>query len=292
MVVRLGQTSEVQVVNSQRYRVKQGQALGCRYVSSQSVTLRGWARVRYDNGEDDLLFIPDQALSNDRAVTLLRSSDVARMDGWITDALVELPLDQDIKRGQVYVKLFMDPFGAVLCSDYCSSSFGQVTLGTYIQPGPGGGAGYLHVEVVKAASAPDATTTFNLPLSNMVRKVSSFSWLYECSNDVASRELDVYLNDFLGVPPVGMGGRDRDAWHPAQLVLTADQDGCMFGDADRSGKNDNAVIAIDAEATPFPLWVPSDAYSAYKLQFLVNNEEVLDNDAIYLLIEDWVYLGD
>ncbi|HIA02038.1 MAG TPA: hypothetical protein EYN66_09025, partial [Myxococcales bacterium] len=158
MVVRLGQSTDVQVVNSQRYRIKQGQALSLAFVSSQLSTIRAWARVRYDNGEDAILFIPDQALVNDRTITLATPSDVARMDGWVVDALVELPLDLDVKRGEVYVKLFMDPVGPVLCSDYVYSKFGQVALGTYIQAGPGGGGGNLEVLTLKAEGVPVAST--------------------------------------------------------------------------------------------------------------------------------------
>jgi len=170
MVVRLGVSSDVEIVNSQRYRIRQGMALQLQYVSDQTVTVRAWARIRYDNGEDDTLFIADATLSNDRELALTPPSDVARLDGWVTDALVELPLDLTIKRGEVYIRLFMDPFGPLLCKDYCYSNFGQVALGTYIQDGPGGGGGHLRVFEVKALGAPAASTTLTLRRGNTVRK--------------------------------------------------------------------------------------------------------------------------
>jgi len=289
MVVRLGHT-ETQVVNSQRYRILQGQALHLRYATDNStVAVRAWARVRYDNGEDDVLFIADQTLTGDPpTVRVLRPSDVARMDGWVTDALVEM-LTADIKRGQVYVKLFMDPFGPVLCSDYCYSDFGQVALGTYIQSGPGGGIGYLRVATLKAEALP-ASFTVTLAVSNIIRLVHSLVWYYHCDSGVASRVLQCRLRQPLGAVPTGYDATDATlTWEAADLTLTADQDGSVFADQERTGINDNGTIAIDNQAsapTPFPLLVSEDNVTS--LRFNVASEESGDLDVVYALYEDWV----
>jgi len=291
MVARLGQTSDVQVVNT-RYRILQGQALILQYVSSVSPTLRAWARVRYDNGEDDVLFIPDAVAVTDPIIITNLASDVARMDGWVTDALVQV-LQPHIQRGSVYVRLFLDPFGPVLCSDYCHSTFGQVALGTYIQPGPGGGMGDLKVVTVKAVGAPAATTTYRLNADQIIRKISQIVHYYECSVDVASRILDVKLTDPLGIAPAGMSGATNQIWSSLSLTLTASQDGVIFADEFRSGDNDNGTITIEDGATnpsPFPLWSNEDMDPSYALVFTVTAGEVLDEDAIYSLVEEWVVL--
>jgi len=284
--MRLGQT-DVDVVNSQRYRVKQGQALLLLYTSNAVAQVRAWARVRYDNGEDDILFIPDQAMGSDRVVTISRPSDVARYDGWVTDALIELPIATDaVKRGQAYVRLSLDPFGPLLCCDYCYSNLGQVALGTYIQDGPGGGAGNLQVVTIKILTQSVATTTHTLAASNTVRKILSFAWYYSCDSGVASRLLDVDLRNPLGD---GLASLIADVWRATRLTLTASQQGTIFLDSKRSGTNDNGTLVIDdgaANPSPFPLWIEEN--DPENLRFVLTDLESGDLDEIYLLQEEWV----
>lgn len=289
-VVRLG-ASNVQVVNSQRYRVLQGQALGLQYATDNStVTVRAWARVRYDNGEDGILFIPDQALTGDPpTVRLARSSDVTRMDGWVTDALVEV-LDEDVKRGQVYVRLFMDPFGPLLCKDYVYSDFGQVALGTYIESGPGGGSGNLRIVTLAAEGVP-ATFTVSLAVSNIIRCVRSFALYYEASVDVATRVCDSQLYGPLGALPTGFTSGADIVWEATVLTLTSDQAGCEFADEQRAGINDNGTITVDDQSTdptPFPLWIAEGDQSV--LRFGAQTPHANDRWTVYALYEDWVVL--
>jgi len=288
MVVRLGQTSDVGIVNSQRYRIRQGMALQLQNVSSEQVTVRAWARVRYDNGEDDTLFIADESLPNDRSIALTRPSDVARLDGWVTDALVELPLDATIKRGQVYIRLFMDPFGPLLCKDYVYSNFGQVALGTYIQDGPGGGAGNLEIVTLKAESVPAASTSHTFAVSNEIRRILGFAWYYASSADVASRALNVDLRTPLGAVPTGFVQSDQ-TWNAETLTLTASQDGASFADEKRSSINDNDSLSIQSSAanpSPFPIWATEG--DTYTIVFQVASLHANDLDVIYLLRESWV----
>jgi len=288
--MRLGQTSDVEIVNSQRYRVKQGQALWLESLSFDAALVRAWARVRYDNGEDDILFIPDQTLNSEGTRALAIPSDVARHDGWVTDALVELPIAaDDIKRGQVYVRLYLDPFGPLLCKDYCYSDFGQVPLGTFIQSGPGGGDGNLRWVAVKADGVP-ATFSYNLRTSNTIRLVRQFIWYYAASNTVASRLLQAQLRRAgAGLPTGYSTGSEGIVWEATDLTLTSDQDGSVFADSHRSGINDAGVLAIDnaaAEPPPFPLLVTEDDLLFFR--FLVTNEEADDFDLVWGLFEDWV----
>lgn len=290
MVVRLGQTSDVAVVNSQRYRLKQGQTLSLSAVSNAIVTIRAWARVRYDNGEDAILFIPDQTISNDRTIVIATPSDVARMDGWVVDALVELPIDLDVKRGQVYIKLFMDPFGPVLCSDYVYSKFGQVALGTYIQAGPGGGAGNLEILTIKDDSVPVVTTSYIwAQFINEIVKVYGFAWYYTAAADVASRVLQASLINPLGDLPTGFLGAISTVWNSGLLTLTSAQDGVVFADHGRSGVTDNGIVAPDdgaANPSPFPFLVTEG--DNYQSNFTTGSLNANDLDSIYALQESWV----
>jgi len=285
-VVRLG-LSNVEVVNSQRYRIRQGMTLQLSAVSSELATVRAWARIRYDNGEDDTLFIPDQTLSNDRSVALSRPSDVARFDGWVTDALVELPLAADsVKRGQVYVRLFMDPSGPQLCKDYVYSNFGQVALGTYIQDGPGGGAGNLEVVTAKADGAPAASTSVSLAVSNEIRRIDAYIWYYHCSADVASRVIEgPSVENPWGALPTGFGAGVY-TWRPANITLTANQDGIQWADEKNGGNNDAGAMTVATIATPFPMWVTEG--NPVTIEFLTNTGQPADRDVIYLVRESWV----
>jgi len=295
MVVRLGSTSTVEVVNSQRYRIKQGQSLQLQHISSENaVPIVGWARVRYDNGMDTLLTIPEFTTSTDPiAVALASPSDVATMDGWVTDAVVSLPLDSTVKRGQIYVKLFFDPLGPVLCTGYVFATIGALALGSYSDPGPGGGSGNLTVVTVKANGAPVAATDHTLAGVGQIRRVYGWIWYYVASADVATRTLQPIIRDSLGALPTGMSsGGNSNQWVPASLVLTASQQGSIFANEHRTGSSDAGTLSIANTTTapnPFSILVHADDPGL--LRFSTTNGNANDFDAIYLLREEWVVPG-
>jgi len=285
------------IIVSQRFRILQGQQLHLVYMSNYSpgARVRAWARVVYDNGVDSILYVPDQTLTGDRIEAVLTPSEVAVADGWVTDAVVEM-LSANIRRGQVYVQLVLAQetriFGTILCSDYCFSGFGEVALGTYIQPGPGGGGGHLHWLAIKAIGAPAATTTYSLSVSNTIRLLREFIWYYHCSADVATRTLRVHLKQPGGGLPTGYGSGDvENVWVSTvgSVSLTADQDGSVFADPQRSGNNDNGALTIQSTATlptPFPILVSEEGGET--LEANVVSSEVLDVDVIWGLFEDWL----
>jgi len=298
MVVRLGGT-DVQVVNSQRYRVLQGQALSLLSVTLAGVTLRGWCRIRYDSGEDGILFTPDQDLTADGTVQVGSSSDVARMDGWVTDALAEIidpiPVETSgggpTKRGQTYIKLTMEPFGPVLCSDYCYSDFGQVALGTYVPPGPAGGSGYLQMVTLADDIAP-VTVTYELNGISTLRKIMAFCWMYNASSDVATRNVAVTVLGFLGDAPTGFTA-GRNVWAATVLQPVADEDAMVFADEIRAGWNDNGTEAVANTASapsPFPFWVSDDM--DMDLVFTVGSANANDRHSIYVLQEEWAIMSN
>jgi len=269
-------------------RILQGQSLHLHTVSNAVVTLRAWVRVVYDDGTGQLLTVPETPRSASRLSEDLASTDVIVQNGWVVNAEVEMST-ADIKRGQTYVRLTVEPFGAALLSDYCFSEFGHVSLGTFVQTGPGGGSGHLQVVTVKANGPPAAETTRLLALSNTIRKVYSFVWYYIASADVDSRILTVRLRDVLGALPTGLGV--INVWFPPTLTLTASELGAIFGDPKRTGSNDNLTVVIDDAASapsPFPLLIEEGDPGF--LIFLITDSNVNDFDTIYLLQEEWVVL--
>jgi len=293
VVARLGIQTPPAELQTQRYRILQGQQLHLQYASDNAASVRAWARIIYDNGVDSILYVPDQTLAADRVPAVLTASEVATQDGWITTAVVEM-LSDGVKRGQTYVKLLLAPesriFGTVLCADYCYSTFGEVVLGTYIQPGPGGGGGNLQVVTVVADVTP-VTVTHTLAASNTIRKIYNLTWYYECSSDIATRDLLAFYRNTLGALPTGFSAAGKsDVWTSGSsgLLLTQDQEGTVFADPKRYGTNDNSSIAINSDPSPFPLLITEDDLAV--LVFFPSLAETDDRQSIYLLREEWVVL--
>lgn len=292
MVIRLGAGSERPNLAGAGYRrILQGQMLHLHTISDTAVSVRAWARVIYDGtGQQQLLTIPETARSGSRVAEDLASADIVIADGWIVNAEVEM-LTDDIQRGQTYVRLSVEPFGASLLADYCFSDFGIVSLGTFGQPGPGGGDGDLRVVTVKVLAAPAAQTYFSPVLSNMVRKVKALSWYYEASSDADTRVLAIAQENFLGASTVGPAANTTDVWGALGLTLTADQDGMIFCEESRSGINDNGTLTISdvtTAPTPFPLLVSEDMSTILRFDFTVVDGHANDRDVIYALVEGWV----
>ena len=294
MVIRLGVgASDSNLAGAGYRRILQGQTLTLHTISDTAVTVRAWARVLYDDGTGQLLTVPEVPRSGSRVAEALSSADVVIKDGWILNAETEM-VTSGIKRGQTYVRLAVEPFGCMLLSDYCFSTFGQVSLGTFVPPGPGGSDGFLRTLTIKAEAVRLVETTSFLPvLSNMVRKIWGFSWYYTCSADVANRVIDVNILGYLGAGVGVQLSNTKEPWRQPSITLTANQDGMLFADEKRSGTNQSGTIAIDSQATapsPFPILVLEDMASDLELDFRAVDYEDLDVDAIYALVEDWVML--
>jgi len=271
-------------------RIRQGQALHLHTISTSAVTLRAWARVVYDDGSEQLLTVREIARAATRTAEDLVSTDVVVKDGWVVNAEVEM-LTPSIKRGQTYVRLTVEPFGAALLSDYCFSDFGHVSLGTFIQPGPGGGSGHLEIATIKAEGAPASTTTHTMALSNTIRKIYYWHWYYGCSGDVASRLMDVEYRSNLGALPTGFTNLGATTIWATQLGLTANQEGSLWARGAGSGINDNTAESLDDQSSkpqPLPFLIQGDDPGT--ITFFVTLGEVLDVDVIYLLRETWVML--
>jgi len=293
MVVRLGERPGhgSDLAGAGYRRILQGQILTLHTISDAAVAVRAWIRVIYDDGTGQLLTVPETPRSASRVAEALASTDVISQNGWVVNAEVEM-VTPDINRGQTYVRLAVEPFGCVLLQDYCFSDFGHVSLGTFVQPGPGGGGGNVHWEAIKANGAP-ATFSYLLRIaSNLIRKLRSVSWYYAASGDVASRTLALSLRTVGGGVPTGFGaGVLRDVFAPTGITLTANQDGIIFMDEKRYGVNDNGTVTIvDAAGNPSPLPLLITEDDSATLDGVLTNEEVADFDVVWGLFEDWVTL--
>jgi len=291
MVIHLGAPLDNNLAGAGYRRILQGQTLTLHTISDAAVSIRAWARLIYDgSGQQQLLTIPETSRSASRVAEALISADVVISDGWVVNAEVEM-LTDGIKRGQTYVRLAVEPFGASLLEDYCFSG-PHVALGTYVQPGPGGGGGNLNWLAIKANGVP-ATFTFTLSLSNQIRLLREVIWYYSSSGTAASRILALRLRDRGGALPTGYPPSNvlGDFWEASVLTLTANEDGLVFADEQRSGINDNGTLVIDSTAsapTPFPILVSEDDLT--DLVGTVTDEEADDFDVVWGLVEDWIIL--
>jgi len=292
VVVRLGEQRQADLAGAGYRRILQGQTLHLHTISDTAVTIRAWARVIYDTGQGQLLTIPEVPRSASLVAEDLLSTDVVIHDGWVVNAEVEM-VTPSIKRGQAYVRLTVEPFGAALLSDYCFSEFGHVSLGTFVPPGPAGGSGNLSWVAVKANAAPTAAFTYTLAISNKVRLFREFSWLYSAAGGGGGRILTLRIQTLGAGLPTGYGasGNQLDFWVGSTLTLTGSQDGYMFAGPLRSGIQDNGTLTIDdnsTDPTPFPIWIPED--STLTVRGELQNEESGDFDVMWGLFEDWVLL--
>jgi len=288
-IVRLGvRPSSGGLAGAGYRRILQGQTLHLHTISDAAVTFRAWARVIYDDGSGQILTVPETVRSASRVAQDIGSTDVVIQNGWVVNAEVEM-LTADIQRGQAYVRLAVEPFGCVLLQDYCFSDFGNVSLGTYIQPGPRGGDGHLEIVTVKAEGAPAAVTIHALAISNSIRKIYNWQWYYECSADVASRVLVVEYRNMLGPATAGMSTGPTGMWFSSTLTLTGNEDGGIWANHAGSGINDASVESLDSSATkPSPLPFLIRGGDPGTFTFIVTLGEVLDLDVIYMLQETWV----
>jgi len=269
------------------FRILQGQSLHLHTISDAAATLRVWVRVLYDDGTTQLLTVPEVARSASRVAEDLVSADVIVKNGWVVNAQVEM-VTTGIKRGQTYVRLGVEPFGCLLLADYCFSTTGPVALGTFVQPGPGGGSGNLEIVTLVDDLAP-ATVSTTLAVSNTVSKMLKFQHYYHASSDVASRTMSATLRAGLGAPPTGFDVINSTFWAATQVVLTADQLGAQWGDPTQTGSADQTTITIDNAASapsPFPVLVEADDPIIFALGYVTPHAN--DRVSAYLLRESWV----
>lgn len=255
--------------------------------------LRCWARVLYDNGVDDILFCDEDALAADRSIEN-SFSEPALQDGWVVAANCEM-LTPDIKHGQTYVRLSMDPFGCILLQHYVDS-LSYCCLGD--KKGSTEGKGYLNMIVVLAEQTPPANTNYffsdatNGP--NLRRRILAFELAYQTTNDVAARTIDVNLANRLGARPAGWDQSSAAIYYAmTQLALSADQDGVLGINQLGAYHNDNGTLVITDQSTdpsPFPYDVIEDTTVLALINIAIANAHVDDRVTAYLLAEEWLVL--
>jgi len=264
------------------HRVRQGQQLHLHTMCSTAQALGAWARVLYDDGEDDILYVNESVPSASVVEEDWYSQQVVKKSGWVVAAAVTT-LEE--KRGRQLVSLGMDPLGTVLLRGYAVQHV-PLALGQYREGGPEGGDGDYELVTVSDDVVP-VTVTYSLAGVQQLRKIIGFIWYFIADANAASRVLSVRLRDSYGALPTGYAqGSNSSIWKPASLTLTASQQGCIWGDAKSSGANDNGTLTVDSVETPFPLTVQEG--DPVDIQFIITGELAGDRNSIYFLAENWL----
>lgn len=170
-------------------------AVGCRKddrlilnsIGSIAIGLRARARIRYEDGTWDNLFVDDVTTLGDRTQEIWRGSTTAKQNGTVESVLVA-PLTA-IKRGQTYVEIGLTDSGsgmrlAALASGYIYDGHG-LSLGEFVEPGPGGGEG--NIRTVTGTDPAANTEVLETVPANLVWRLLSFSVVLVTDATVANR---------------------------------------------------------------------------------------------------------
>lgn len=164
----------LQVVS--QYRLRSGDVIAGFVVSSLATVLRASFRVVYDDGTDDELIVPDFTTVATRTLETLTTETRAKKDGYVVGGVV-ISVSTLPKRGQTYVVFWIAK--AVegvnvkdqLIGDYL---YGLHTpsLGNIVDPGPGGGEGFLNFITTANPAAGAEVDTITVPTNAMWRPLA------------------------------------------------------------------------------------------------------------------------
>lgn len=222
-------------------RIYQGQTLTLHSITDAAVTLRAWARVIYDDGSGQLLTIGETPRTAD-STEVLASTDVVVRDGWVVNAEVEM-LTAGIARGQTFVRLTVEPFGAALLADYCYSDFGHVSLGTFSQ--------YLGGRVQTLKIAIISSTTRVTAITPATGKRVRVLYVFSMGASATSTENEIYFGTGANIgtaPAKAIGEQTLDLVDlPSQFAY--------LGESGSVGAVDEVVSVRQSVSVSFSNWI-------------------------------------
>lgn len=214
-------------------------------------------------------------------------------------------IDPSVKRGQAFVKGLVRQRGTStfpFLQGYVYNGHGP-SDGENVEPGPGGGEGFLSwVQVFHNRAGNAAALDFDLFLTNTLRKVYGVAWYYHCDGNAATRTHPrPKLLGLGGVKPTGFTLTGNNALYDelgqGDNSLVLNEEGVHFtlgqGGDGRKVSVDNGAVSV-ASATlapsPFPLLV-TEVDTDTILRFpAVTNGLAGDTHSAYVLIEEWLVI--
>lgn len=232
-------------------------------------------------------------------------TDQAQEDGEIVSLLVNgIPGTGPAtwRRGQTWLQVNGGEGNSVFAHGYIYS-VKPLTLGTFDEPGPGGGEGFrswvpaFAVDRAGNATAVDVT----LAATNAYRKIHGYVWYYHSDGTAASRTfISARLANIGLAKPTGFTttGDNGVFWAlGGDITLTVNEEGLQasLGQEGKDGlsiRNDNGARTVESSATlpaPWPYTVVEDDLAILRFPAITLGEAG-DTHSAYILIEEWLVI--
>ncbi len=276
----------------QGFRFARGDDFVFRVAGTVATRILAIISVLYDDGgESD---VPLEVLSPTDGSAVSDTSSPVTRGGLVVGCRLDKE-DAGIERGELYCQVRIghrpDIEKQGICAGYMYDEH-PLNMGTFDEPGPGGGNGKNTPRTWADDVAGDVDTTLFLSDVNRIRRIDGFVRYYHASGDTATRDMIIRLRDVgSGVPTGFDAGNDRQIFTIAGPQLIANQDGIVYC---RNGLYsitvDNGTPSVENNTTapnPFPFWVHEDE-SPIDLQADISSGHANDRYSAYLFQEEWI----
>ena len=251
--------------------------LSLRLNGSVANTIRIQGLVRTPSGELSP-FSRNVAAPSDRVPV---TTDVATdVDGDVVALTIEA-LTAGTKRGQVYARAFVSVYGVTtsLCAGYVYDEH-DVTLGTFVEPGPGGGEGmYLLNPIVNAlATGADFIVDLVAP-ANTIWRVHELKIKYKCSATAGARAIA-----YIRIDEDGLG-----MWSWAAQAGTANQDVDVYLNTMLIGERGSvAPVDVALEIQNIAPWIWPEGHGIR----IEDTGDISATDAVTVngVVEEWLVI--
>ena len=276
------------------YAFQKGELLEASVISSLANTLNVIVLVEYKSGKRDRFTWRFTTVAT-RTTELFATNRVFHEDGRVLNATVRP--DTDSKRGQTYLGLYITPTAESalnygnLCQGYVYSQH-NLSIGEFIESGPGGGEGFLFWNNLVTDAAGNAAVQSTTGLANTIRRIHGFVLLYNAIG-VATRTVTVRLRKPGSAPlPTGFAtAANAVVWNSPTLTLTDAEEGTQYIGEGKGFQsiNDNGTLTLSDNTTvphPFPYtFIETDTGA---LESNIGGGLAADTWTWFLLTEEWL----
>lgn len=275
--------------------VARGDLFLVQYVASVAASWSATLKVRNAKGQIRKYRFAESASVSDRTLQTLtqRINDDGEIVGFSAATA------STVKRGQFFMNVpilgFPEEDVEITVAKGYLYGLHSLSLGQYVEPGPGGGEGYLFFETIGSDIAGNVGTTYTPAVTNTRRIMYGMVWYYNASGDAANRTQSILMRRPWGATPTGFAtAAAADVWSRAGNTMTANQEGTLFvydpmrGAAIVSNNVAGTVSYpnITTEPNPFPILLREDDPLTFVLS--VTSGQAADRYSVYALIEEWL----
>ncbi len=168
-----------------------------------------------------------------------------------------------------------------------------VSLGEFVEAGPGGGEGFQTNIVLAEDVAGNVNTNAGLAVTNALRLVRGLGLLYNVSSDVDARTVQLLVRRPLGALPTGFTNvAAQIIWASPTVTLTANEDGMIYAGEGFANvvTNDNGTLAVADNTTapsPFPFWV-TEFETGAQIRTNIGTGNANDRYSVFAIVEEWI----